>query len=115
MRVESLGKSYLAIPDGKGPHPGVVVVHEASGVNDNLREICRRFADEGYAALGVDLFKGRNRIVCKARMFAGAMAGNLDHYGVPALKAALAQLGDHPDVDENGWVPSDSAWAVPLC
>ena len=32
-------------------------------------------------------------------MFVGAMAGNLDHYGVPALKAALGQLAAHPDVD----------------
>jgi carboxymethylenebutenolidase len=30
-----------------------------------------------------------------ARMFAGGMAGNLDYYGVPALKAALAQLAGH--------------------
>jgi carboxymethylenebutenolidase len=34
-----------------------------------------------------------------ARMFAGAMAGNLDHYGVPALKAALGRLAGHPEVD----------------
>jgi carboxymethylenebutenolidase len=57
MRIESLGASYLALPDGAGPHPGVVVIHEASGLNDNIREICRRFAAEGYAALGVDLFE----------------------------------------------------------
>jgi carboxymethylenebutenolidase len=47
----------------------------------------------------VDLFEGRNRAVCMGRMFAGAMAGNLDHYGVPALKTALGQLAAHPDVD----------------
>src|SRR6266496_6155805 len=34
-----------------------------------------------------------------ARMFAGGMAGNLDYYGVPALKAALGQLASHPQVD----------------
>jgi carboxymethylenebutenolidase len=32
-------------------------------------------------------------------MFAGGMAGNLDYYGVPALKAALGQLASHPEVD----------------
>ena len=61
MRTESLGTSYLALPDGPAPYPGVVVIHEASGLNDNIRDICRRFAAEGYAALGVDLFEGRNR------------------------------------------------------
>ena len=62
----------------------MVLVHEASGLNDNIQDICGRFAAEGYAALGVDLFEGRNWAVCMARMFAGGMAGNLD-YGVPAL------------------------------
>ena len=31
MRTESLGTSYLALPDGPAPYPGVVVIHEASG------------------------------------------------------------------------------------
>lgn len=101
MRTESIGTSYLVLPEGEGPFPGVVVVHEASGLNDNIRDICQRFAHEGYAALGVDLFNGRNRALCMARMFAGAMAGNLDHYGVPALKDALGRLGGHPEVDPN--------------
>lgn len=99
MRTESVGGGYLALPGGGGLHPGVVVVHEASGLNDNIREICHRFAGEGYAALGVDLFEGRNRAVCMARMFAGSLAGNLDYFGVPALKAALGQLAGHPAVD----------------
>lgn len=61
MRSESLGRSYLALPDGTGPSAGVVVTHEASGLNDNIRDICGRFAAERYATLGVDLFEGRNR------------------------------------------------------
>ena len=92
MKAERLGTSYLALPDGTGPFPGVVVVHEAFGLNDNIRDICARFGGEGYAALGVDLFAGRSRAACMARMFAGMMVGNLEHYGVPALKAALGQL-----------------------
>jgi len=99
MRTETSSDSYLALPDGAGPHPGVVVIHEAFGLNDNIRDICGRLAEQGYAALGVDLFDGRNRAVCMARMFVGAMAGNLDHFGVPTLKAALGRLADHPQVD----------------
>lgn len=109
MRTETIGTSYLVLPDGTGPFPGVVVVHEASGLNDNIRDICQRFAHEGYAALGVDLFEGRNRALCMARMFAGAMAGNLDHYGVPALKDALGRLAGHPEVD------ADRIGAVGFC
>ena len=99
VTAESSDTSYLILPDGDGPFPGVVVVHEASGLNDNIRDICRRFAREGYAALGVDLFGSRSRAACMARMFAGAMAGNLDYYGIPALKAALGRLASQPQVD----------------
>jgi carboxymethylenebutenolidase len=101
MRTESLATSYLALPDGAEPHPGVVVIHEASGLNDNIRDICRRFAGQGYAAQAVDLFAGRNRAICMARMFVGGIAGNLDHYGVPSLKAALGHLADRTEVDAN--------------
>ncbi|MGZ4580515.1 MAG: dienelactone hydrolase family protein [Nocardioidaceae bacterium] len=109
MRTEMVGGSFLAVPDGPRPCPGVVVVHEASGLNDNIRDICRRFAGEGYVALGVDLFGGRSRAVCMARMLLGGMAGNLDYYGVPALKAVLAALVDHPEVD------GDRVGAVGFC
>ena len=47
----------------------------------------------------MDLFEGRNRAACMARMFIGGMAGNLNYYGVPALKAALGQVAGHPEVD----------------
>jgi len=99
VRTESLDGSYLALPDGAGPFPGVVVVHEASGLNTNIRDICERFARRGYAALGVDLFEGRSRAVCMARMLVGGWAGNLDYYGVPSLKAALGQLAARPEID----------------
>lgn len=98
MRTEPLDDAYLALPDA-GPHPGVVVVHEASGLNDNIRDICRRFAEQGYAALGVDLFGDRNHAVCMARMFVGGLAGNLEYFGVPALKTALGRLAGRPEVD----------------
>jgi carboxymethylenebutenolidase len=77
----------------------MVVVHEAFGLNDNIRDICGRLAEQGYAALAIDLFAGRNRAVCMTRMFAGLMLGNLDHFGVPAVRAALGRLADRPDVD----------------
>jgi carboxymethylenebutenolidase len=101
MRTETLSTAYLAAPDGTGPFPGVVVIHEAFGLNDNIRDVCRRLADEGFVAMGVDLFEGHNRALCMARMMAGTLTGNLNHYGVPALKAALGALSRRPDVDAN--------------
>jgi carboxymethylenebutenolidase len=50
-----------------------------------------------------------------ARMFAGEMAGNLDYYGVPALKAVLGRLASHPEVDAARIGAVGFAWAVPSC
>lgn len=47
---------YLARPASGGPHPGMIVVHEAGGLNDHIRDVCNRFANIGYVALGVDLY-----------------------------------------------------------
>lgn len=47
---------YLATPPGDGPRPGVVVVHEALGLNDIVRRQADRLAEAGYLALAVDLF-----------------------------------------------------------
>src|SRR6266852_7428447 len=98
MRTQSIGTSFLALPDGAGPHPGVMVIHELFGLNENMRDICSRFAEQGYAALAVDLFAGRNRAVCMARMFSGWLLGDLNYFGVSALKVALDQLAQLPEV-----------------
>ena len=48
-------ESFFVKPEGSGPFPGLVVIHEAFGLNDNIRGIARQFAEQGYAALAVDL------------------------------------------------------------
>lgn len=50
---------YAARPkSAKGPLPGVIVIHEWWGLNDNIRAMTRRLAGEGYQALAVDLYGG---------------------------------------------------------
>jgi len=96
---ELKGGGYLATPDGRGPHPGVVVIHEAQGLNDHIRDVTRRLADAGYASLAVDLFAGRNRAICMARYMAGMLAGSVNRYGVDDLKSALTLLAKTRNVD----------------
>jgi carboxymethylenebutenolidase len=93
------GGGYLALPDGSGPHPGVVVIHEAYGLNDNIKGITRRFADSGYAALAVDLFTDRNRALCMARYMTGMLIGSVERAGIGDLKSALTHLAKQPEVD----------------
>jgi carboxymethylenebutenolidase len=49
---------YLARPAGDVAAPGVIVLQEWWGLNDNIRDIADRFADAGYVALAPDLYNG---------------------------------------------------------
>lgn len=52
----SLLRGYLARPDGDGPWPAVLAIHEIFGMNDQFRRQCDRLAAAGYLTLGLDLF-----------------------------------------------------------
>ncbi len=48
---------YLARPASQdGALPGMLVIQDAGGLSDHIRDITRRFANLGYVALGVDLY-----------------------------------------------------------
>jgi carboxymethylenebutenolidase len=47
---------YLARPAQAGSHPAVIVIHEAGGLSEHIRDIGNRFANVGYVALAVDLY-----------------------------------------------------------
>ena len=49
---------YLAIPE-KGNGPGVVVIQEWWGLVDHIKDVCDRFAKEGYVALAPDMYHGQ--------------------------------------------------------
>ncbi|MDI6623277.1 MAG: dienelactone hydrolase family protein [Brevundimonas sp.] len=48
--------AYVARPEGDGPFPVVVVVSEIFGVHEYIRDICRRLAKSGYAAIAPAFF-----------------------------------------------------------
>ena len=50
---------YLSMPaDAAEPLPGIIVIHEWWGLNDNIKAMTRRLAGEGYVVLAVDLYGG---------------------------------------------------------
>lgn len=51
---------YLARPLGPGPHPGVVVIHEAFGLVEHTKEEARKFAAHGYIAIAPNLYYREN-------------------------------------------------------
>ncbi len=52
-------RGYLAVPEGEGPFPALVLIHEWNGLVDRVRQVADAMADEGYVALAADLFQGR--------------------------------------------------------
>lgn len=53
----STAEGYLAKPSA-GTGPGVVVIQEWWGLVDHIKELCERFASEGFVALAPDLYHG---------------------------------------------------------
>jgi len=92
-------ESFLAKPEGAGPFPGVIVIHEIFGLNDNIRDISRQFAEQGYAALGVDLFSNRNRMICMMQIIHGMLIRPLNNSMLDDLKSSVAFLQKQPGVD----------------
>ena len=48
--------AYLSHPAAPGRYPGVIVIMEAFGLNDHIKDVARRFAAEGYVALAPDMY-----------------------------------------------------------
>jgi len=100
---------YLALPKDKDQNiPGIILIHEWWGLNDDLREKADYFASQGYAALAVDLYNGESTIkASKARQLAGNVRDNMDK-AFTNLKAALEFIKKQPGVDSQklasiGW------------
>ena len=51
-------EGYLSKPSGEGPWPGVIVIQEWWGLDEQTKSIADRFAKEGYLAFAPDLYHG---------------------------------------------------------
>src|SRR5438105_14993876 len=48
--------AYLSRPAAAGRYPGVVVIMEAFGLIDHIKDVARRFAEQGYIAVAPDMY-----------------------------------------------------------
>jgi carboxymethylenebutenolidase len=71
----SKGSGHLAVPDGPGPHPGVVVIQEWWGLEPHIKDVVGRFTGHGFVALAPDLYHGK---IAKEPVKAQKMAMALD-------------------------------------
>ena len=50
---------YLAKPAADGEYPGVIMIHEWWGLNDNIKQMAKKLASHGYVVLAVDMYDGK--------------------------------------------------------
>ena len=67
-------QAYVARPDGAGPWPGVVVIHDAMGMSDDVRAHADWFAQNNYLAVAPDLYSRGNKAVCMVATFRSLLA-----------------------------------------
>lgn len=55
--------AYLSRPDDSGRHPGIVVIHEAWGLNEQIKGVARRYAEQGFVAIAPHLFTRHDEVM----------------------------------------------------
>ncbi|GHB48343.1 carboxymethylenebutenolidase [Streptomyces umbrinus] len=86
---------HLTRPVGAGPWPGVVVVHEALGVNDVMHRQAERLASAGYLVIMPDLFTDGGTVRCLVPTFRAALSGHGRAFR--DIEAARTRLAEDPD------------------
>jgi carboxymethylenebutenolidase len=94
-------RAFLAKPlQGSAPVPTVLILHEWWGLNDHIKDIARRFAAAGYAALAVDLYSRQGYKVTADPAEAGALMDALSSQAaLRDLNAATKYLKAQPFID----------------
>jgi carboxymethylenebutenolidase len=86
-------RAYLAVPPvGEGPWPGVVVLHESFGLNDDIRQQADRLAAAGYVALAPDLIGSWRCLLATFRALTAGRGKAFDD--IDAARRALAARDD---------------------
>ena len=89
---------FLALPESAGPHSAIVVIHEWWGLNDWVKEQAQKFAQQGYVALAVDLYRGK--VAANPDEAHELMRGMPQDRAVRDLIAAFDYLASRPDVNK---------------
>jgi len=99
-------QGMLYAPEGKGPFPGIVVIHEWWGLNDWVKEQASKIAAEGYVALAIDLYRGK--VATTPDEAHEIMRGVPEDRAKRDLHAAVEFLKSQPNVNKDriasiGW------------
>ena len=93
-------QGFLAKPIGEGLFPGVVMIHEWWGLNDNIKEMAEKLASHGYVVLAVDLYNGEVAITSdQARQLITSFDTNV---GIENMNFAASYIQENHNVQKLG-------------
>jgi len=103
---DGTAQGVLYLPQGAGPHPALIVIHEWWGLNDWIKQEAAGYAAKGYVALAVDLYRGK--VAANPETAHELMRGLPQDQGVRDLTAAMTYLQSRKDVKRDrigavGW------------
>ena len=88
-------KGALAVPDGQGPWPAVVMVHEVFGIDENMQAQMKRLAQAGYLVIMPDLYSRGGMRKCLTSTFKALASGTGQAF--EDVAAAKAFIEARPD------------------
>jgi carboxymethylenebutenolidase len=99
-------KAILSTPEGQGPFPGIIVIHEWFGLNDWVKEQASKLTGEGYVTLAIDLYRGK--VAANGDEAHELMRGLAEDRVKRDLAAAFEFLSSQPNVKKDpigaiGW------------
>lgn len=88
---------FLVQPVREGKYPGIVMIHEWWGLNDQIKSMAAVLAGEGYVVFAVDLFDGK--VAATIPEAQANIRDNPNEKTIPKMQAAVKYLREQPNVD----------------
>lgn len=92
-------RAYVAQPEGEGPFPTVIMIHEFWGLNESIISLADLLAEEGYLVVAPDTFRGSTTAWVPRAIFQ-VISTRPEHVNAD-LDSVYAWLKSQPDVDSD--------------
>jgi carboxymethylenebutenolidase len=99
---------FIAKPKEEGIFPGVILIHEWWGLNENIKDMAKILADDGYVVLAVDLYLGESAETSEKAKLLSSNARKNPEKSIENMKQAVSYLRSLPYINPDkvaslGW------------
>lgn len=94
--------AYIAVPKKPDAYPVVIVISEVFGLHEYIRDICRRFAHQGYCAIAIDFFARKGNAAAAQDFDTVKALVEAAHYPqvMADIQAQINWLRSEPDIGQ---------------